>query len=111
MRDAALPVMLIVVGTLWLVWHFGWFPNVDWIIAAGLVLGGIAVLVVDGITKSSVVIGPFMIAAGAAWALHDHNRLTWTVLIPLLLILLGVLMLIARSPAIPALRTKPGTPP
>ncbi len=36
MRDAALPVTLIVVGTLWLIWRFGWFPDINWIIAAGL---------------------------------------------------------------------------
>jgi hypothetical protein len=44
MRDAGLPVTLIVVGLIWLVWYFGWIPDVDWIIAVGLVAGGIAVL-------------------------------------------------------------------
>ena len=62
MRDAGLPVTLIVVGLVWLAWHFRLFPDVDWIIAVGLVVGGIAVLVFDGLTKSSVVIGPFLIA-------------------------------------------------
>ncbi len=110
MRDAALPVTLIVVGTLWLIWRFGWFPDVNWIIAAGLALGGIAIMAFDGITKSSVVIGPFMIASGVAWALHDRSRVSWTVLIPSLLIVLGILMLIARNPGIPVRRGKaPGS--
>ncbi|MGH7854946.1 MAG: hypothetical protein ACREP3_15970, partial [Candidatus Binatia bacterium] len=41
MRDAGLPITLIVVGSAWLLWYFRLFPDIDWIIAAGLVLGGI----------------------------------------------------------------------
>ena len=37
MRDAGLPVTLIVVGLVWLAWQFRLFPDIDWIIAAGLV--------------------------------------------------------------------------
>jgi hypothetical protein len=109
MRDAGIPVTLIVVGVLWLVWYFGWFPDVDWIIAVGLAAGGVAVLLFDGVTKSSVVIGPFMIASGLAWALHDRYRVSWSVLIPALLILLGALMLVARSPRIPVRRGGPAS--
>ena len=82
MRDAGLPVTLIVVGLVWLAWQFRLFPDIDWIIAAGLVAGGIAVMAFDGITKSSVVIGPFLIATGAAWALHEFQRVDWKYLIP-----------------------------
>jgi hypothetical protein len=109
MRDAGIPVTLIVVGVLWLVWYFGWFPDVDWIIAVGLAAGGVAVLLFDGVTKSSVVIGPFMIASGLVWALHDRYRVSWSVLVPALLILLGALMLVARSPRIPVKRGGPAS--
>jgi hypothetical protein len=101
MRDAGLPVTLIIVGSAWLLWYFRLFPDVDWIIAIGLVVGGGAILFLDGITKKSIVAGPFLIASGLAWALHERWRVTWVVLIPTLLILLGVLMLIARRPDIP----------
>ena len=106
MRDAALPIVLIVIGALWLAWHFGWVPDIDWIVAGGLALGGVAVMLFDGVTKSSVVIGPFMIGCGIAWAVHDRTRTSWSVLIPALLILLGVVMLIARDPRIPVRREK-----
>jgi hypothetical protein len=106
MRDAALPVTLIIVGSAWLLWHYRLFPDIDWIIAAGLIAGGVAILFLDGITKKSVVAGPFLIASGIAWALHDRWRITWTVLIPTLLIVLGVLMLIARRPDIPERRAR-----
>jgi drug/metabolite transporter (DMT)-like permease len=101
MRDAGLPITLIVVGLVWLAWQFRIFPDIDWVIAAGLVAGGVAVLVFDGITKSSVVIGPFLMATGAAWALHEFQRIDWRYLIPALLVVLGTLMLVARRPGIP----------
>jgi hypothetical protein len=106
MRDAALPVTLIIVGSAWLLWYFRLFPDIDWIIAAGLVVGGMAILFLDGITKKSIVAGPFLVASGISWALHDRWRVTWVVLMPALLILLGVLMLIARRPNIPDRRVR-----
>jgi hypothetical protein len=39
MRNAGLPITLIVVGSAWLLWYFRLFPDIDWIIAVGLVLG------------------------------------------------------------------------
>ena len=106
MRDAGLPVTLIIVGSACLLWYYRLFPDIDWIIAAGLVVGGGAVLYLDGITKKSIVTGPFLIATGIAWALHDRWRVTWIVLIPTLLIVLGVLMLIARRANIPEGRVR-----
>jgi hypothetical protein len=82
------------------------FPDIDWIIAAGLILGGIGILFLDGITKNSIVAGPILIATGIAWALHDRWRVTWFVLLPTLLVLLGVLMLIARRADIPERRAR-----
>lgn len=101
MRTASLPVALIAVGVAWLLWHYRLFPDIDWIIALGLAGGGIAILALDGFTKSSIVAGPFMIAAGVAWLVHDRFRASWMVLLPSLLIVLGVLMLVARLPQIP----------
>jgi hypothetical protein len=106
MRDASLPITLIIVGCAWLLWYYRLFPDIDWIIAAGLIVGGMGVLYLDGITKKSIVTGPFLIASGIAWALHDRWRVTWFVLIPTLLIFLGVLMLIARGASIPERRLR-----
>ena len=108
MRDASLPITLIIVGSAWLLWYYRLFPDIDWIIATGLVVGGMAVLYLDGLTKKSIVTGPFLIASGIAWALHDRWRVTWFVLIPLLLIMLGVLMLVARGANVPERRVRGG---
>jgi hypothetical protein len=105
MRDASLPVTLIVVGLGWLLWEFRLFPDVDWIISLGFIAGGIAVLAIDGINKNSVVIGPFLIALGVAWLLHDRYGTHWRYIVPVMLVLLGALMLVARSPSVPERRS------
>jgi hypothetical protein len=106
MRNAALPVTLIVVGAIGLVWYFGWFPDVDAVTAIGLVAAGVLVLAMDGITKSSVVLGPTLITMGIMWWLHDQYRYRWSLLIPILLIVIGALMLVARNPSVPDRRGK-----
>jgi hypothetical protein len=104
MRDASLPVTLIVVGLGWLLWEFRLFPDIDWIISLGFVAGGIAVLVLDGFNKNSVVVGPFLIAIGAVWFMHDRYGTSWRLLVPVMLVVLGALMLIARSRRVPERR-------
>ena len=74
MRNAALPVTLIVLGALGLVWYFGWFPDFDALTSIGFIAGGVLVLAMDGITKSSIVLGPTLIAVGIAWWLHDQQH-------------------------------------
>ena len=105
-KDAALPITLIVVGLVWLVWRMGWFPDRDWLIGIGFIAGGIGVFVIDRITKSSVVIGPFLIAIGLFWLAREQYRLRLTIIMPVMLILLGCLMLVARSASIPEHRIK-----
>src|SRR5439155_1054653 len=73
--------------------------------------GGHARLAIDRINESSVVTGPFLIAVGIAWWLRDQYRVSWNLVIPSLLVILGVLMLIARNPRVPDKRSKTTTPP
>jgi len=108
MRDAALPITLIVVGLIWLAWYQGWLPDRDWVISIGFIAAGIAVMVLDGFTKNSIVMGPFLIAIGIAWIVHDRYRTPFTVIIPVMLVVLGVLMLVARSASIPERRKARG---
>jgi hypothetical protein len=104
MTDARLPVALIVLGAAWLLWYLQWIPDVNWLVAAALMVGGVAILVLDGITKKSVVAGPFLFALGIAVVLHQGWYFSWRGLLPVLLMLLGVLMLIARRSDIPMRR-------
>lgn len=104
MRDAAFPIVLIVLGAAWLFKNLGWMPDVHWLWILGLVGSGIAALAVDGITKSSVVAGPLLILAGALYFLHQYYNLGWRFMVPIMLVAAGTMMLVARSPAIPESR-------
>ena len=101
MRDASLPVALIVVGLGWLLWEFRLFPDIDWVIALCFVVGGVLVLALDGVNRNSVVIGPFLVGIGIAWFVHGRYYMPWRIVVPALLVWLGLLMLVARSPRIP----------
>lgn len=104
MRDAALPVVLIVLGIAWLLNSLDWLPDVHWLWILGLAGAGIAILLVDGITKSSVVAGPLLILAGLLSFLRQYYGLGWRFIIPVMLIAAGTFMLVARSPSIPESR-------
>ncbi len=96
MRDATLPVLLIVGGFALLAWNFGWIPDWNTLIAIAFVCAGIAVMVFDGITKKSLVAGPILIAVGLGW--YGYFELGWRsrLVIPTVMIFSGFMMLIAR---------------
>lgn len=104
MKDAALPVVMIMLGLAWLLDSLNWLPDIHWLWIIGLAGAGVAILVLDGITKSSVVAGPLLIVAALMSFLRQHYLLGWRFIIPMMLIAAGVLMLVARSSAIPESR-------
>lgn len=105
MKDAALPVVLIVLGIAWLLNSLDWLPEIHWLWILGLAGAGIAILALDGITKSSIVAGPLLILAGLLSFIRQYYGLGWRFIVPVMLIAAGVFMLVARSPAIPESRT------
>jgi len=104
MKDAAFPVILIVLGIAWLLNSLDWLPDVHWLWILGLAGAGVAILIVDGITKSSVVAGPLLILAALMSFLRQYHGLGWRFIIPVMLIGAGAFMLVARSPSVPESR-------
>lgn len=104
MKDAAFPVLMIVLGLVWLLHSLDWMPEVHWMWIIGLAGAGVAILALDGITKSSIVAGPMLILAGAMSFFRQYYGLQWQFIIPVMLIAAGVLMLAARAPGIPESR-------
>jgi hypothetical protein len=100
-KTLILPLLLITVGTGWLLTTMGVAPGVNWIWTLGLAIVGLTAFVVSGFDKVTIVIGPFMIIASCLSLLRQTGRLEFDVEIPLLVILAGVLILLARLPAIP----------
>lgn len=93
MKHTFMPIALIVVGMAWLLDEAQLFPEVSWLWVFSLVAGGVALLLVDGITT-------FM---------RQKYGLGLQIQLPLLMVLLGGLLLLARSPSIPEQR-EPGRP-
>ena len=110
MRDSVFPITLIAAGAAWLLFNLDWVPSFDWIITLILAGSGIAILILEGVTKKSLVGGSLLIALGAAWFLHFHFGVRWRILAPSLFITAGVLMLVARMAAVPAYRKGSPTP-
>lgn len=104
MREATLPILLMVFGAAWLAHELGWLP--DWkMIGAILLIGaGVAVLASEGITKSSVVSGPMLIFGGAVWLARQHDLLEWNLILPIGLIAFGLCLFVARLAAVPRYR-------
>ena len=106
MRDATLPVILIAGGLAMLGWNYGWIPDWNTLVAIALVVAGVAILVLDGFTKKSLVAGPVLIALGIGW--YGYFDLGWRsrLIVPALMIFAGLMMLIARFAPVPENKEK-----
>jgi hypothetical protein len=107
MRGIVFPVTLIVIGAGWLLNEINYFPSVSWIVIIGLFVAGLAVLLLDGVNKSTIVLGPMLIAGAVTTFLRQQYGLALSVQWPVLLMLCGFLMLLARSKWVAAAPLKP----
>ena len=100
-RALAIPVLLITIGSGWLLTAMGVAPGVDWLWILGLGVVGILTFALWGWDKATFVAGPFFIIASFLSLLRQSGRLNFEVEVPILVITLGVLLLAARLPGIP----------
>ena len=100
-KTLLLPILLITVGSGWLLTTLGVLPGIDWVWTLGLAVIGLLTFAVGGFDKVTVVIGPFFIIASCLSILRQTDRLHLDIEIPILVITAGALLLIARTPAIP----------
>jgi uncharacterized membrane protein len=100
-KSLVLPILLITVGTGWLLTTLGVAPGVDWVWTLGLAIIGLMTFVVGGFDKVTAVVGPFLIMASCLSLLRQTGRLHVDVEVPILVIIAGALVLVARVPAIP----------
>jgi hypothetical protein len=110
MRDSVFPVALIAAGAVWLLFNLDWVPGFDWVVTLILIGSGVAIVILEGVTKKSLVGGPLLIALGATWFLHFHFGVRRRFLAPSLFIAAGMPMLLARTATVHVVR-KSGPPP
>ncbi|MEZ6123957.1 MAG: hypothetical protein R3C49_12365 [Planctomycetaceae bacterium] len=101
-KTLILPILLIVVGTGWLLTTLGIAPGIDWIWTLGLAAIGFLTFVVAGFDKVTFVTGTFFIVTSLMSVLRQSGRMSLDVEVPILVIVAGVLLLIARMPMVPS---------
>ncbi len=101
----ALSILIIAVGTGWLLTVQGYGPGIDWVWIVGLgVIGVLTFILSGGLDKASAVIGPFFLISSILSLLRQTGRLSFDTEIPVLVIVIGVLLLVAQSRYIPVPR-------
>lgn len=100
-KTIVLPVLIITIGSGWLLTTLGVGPGIDWVWTLALAVVGLLTFGLGGIDKVTVVVGPFFLIASCLSVLRQTGRLETDIEVPLLVILVGVLLLVARLPAIP----------
>jgi len=100
-KTLLVPFLLIVIGVGWLLTTLGVAPGIDWIWTLGLATVGVLSFVVGGFDKFTFVAGVFFVVTSVLSVLRQTDRISFDVEVPILVILAGILLLIARHPAIP----------
>ena len=89
------PVLIIGLGVAWLLNVLHFVPGVNWLWTGGLGVCGILLVAIGGLNKLSVVLGPFLLIGSVLSVLRQTGRLSETIEMPVLFIVLGVLLLLA----------------
>lgn len=96
------PILMIAVGIGWLLSTLNIIPEINWIWTAGLAAAGLLPFALGGLDKVNIVVGPWFLSASVLSVLRQSGKLSFDVEVPILVIIAGVLMIIARSPAFPS---------
>jgi hypothetical protein len=102
MKTLIVPILLITFGVGWLLTTLGVAPQIDWVWTLGIAIVGVLAFALGGIDKVTVVVGPFFLLASFLSILRQTGRMRIDLEVPILIIAAGVLLLIARLPALPA---------
>ncbi len=100
-KTLILPVLLIAVRTGWLLTTLGIAPGIDWVWTLGLAVTGFLAFAVGGFDKVTFVTGLFLIITSMLSVMRQTGRVSVDVEIPILVIVSGVLLLVARNPMVP----------
>lgn len=106
-KSAFIPILLIAAGAGWLLKMQGMAPSLRGIMAALLALCAIVYLLSGGVNKESVVLAPMLLYVSACLGLPLFQLFSLSFEIAAGMVLLGVLMLLARLDAVPAMGGKP----
>lgn len=92
-RRFTVPILVLTVGVAWLLNTLSIVPDVDWVWTLGLAAAGVLTLVIGGITRPTLVLGPLLLVASICSVFRQTGRLHESHEIPILVIVLGLLLL------------------
>ncbi len=96
-----LGLLLVAVGGGWLLGSLGFIPSVDWAWSLGLAVVGFLAIVLSGFDKVSFVVAGFFGLASVLSVLRQAGVMKLEVEVPVLVLAAGLLLIAARSEAIP----------
>ena len=96
------PILMIAVGVGWLLSTLQIIPEINWLWTAGLAAAGLMPFALGGLDKVNIVVGPWFLSASVLSVLRQSGKLSFDVEVPILVIIGGLLMIVARSPAFPS---------
>lgn len=95
-------VLMITLGLGQLLSAMGVVPEINWVWTMFLAASGVLVFVLGGVNKATVVLGPFFLFGSILSILRETGKIEINVELPMLVILVGILVLIAHHPSLPA---------
>lgn len=94
-KHAAIPILIIVIGMGLLFESKKIMPQVDWIWILGLLTVGTLILLINGITRLTIVVGPFLIICSVLSFLRQNAYMESGTEVPILIISVGILSLLS----------------
>ena len=100
-KTLIVPILMIAIGVGWLLTVQGVIPQVNWIYSLGTSAIGLLCFILFGFDKVSIVLGPFFLVASLLSVLRQTGQISLDSELPILVIVIGILLLIARFPFVP----------
>ncbi len=110
-KTAIVPVLLVTVGTGWLLTTLGIAPEINWVWTLGLAICGVATFIACGFDKFSFVVGSLFAVTSLTSVLRQSGQLAFDHEVPILVIVSGLLLFFARLKAVPAVTWMQQGPP
>ncbi len=100
-KSLVVSLLTITVGVGWLLTARGVMPQINWVWTLGMAVCGVLMFAMMGFDKLSFVLGVFFLVCSLMSVLRQQKWLSVETEAPVLVIVAGVLLLIARSRKVP----------
>ncbi len=107
MKKFVAPLLITTLGVAWLLTALQILPSVNWVWVLGLAIAGILVLALGGLTRTTFVLGPFLIICAGFSIARQAGKVSQVVELPVLVIIFGALSLFAAMVPLRDANTKP----